>query len=108
MYYKLFVKNLTERIFHIAIREAEGRDYILRQTGLVGSTTVLMLSCNDPFYLPHLANTLETDSKIEVLAIKDSYDRLIDFRNIPETLEAPFFNRHTLSISRERAGTRFV
>ncbi len=108
MYYKLFVRNLSERIFHIARREAGSREYLLRQAGLVDSTSILMLGCNDPGYISHLADTLETDSKVQVLAVKDSRDRLVDFRNIPEAPDQPFFNRHTLSLDNESRGTVYA
>jgi len=108
MYYKIFVKNLSERIFHIAVREADSRDFVLRQTGMVDSTSILVLSCDDVHYLTHLADTLETDSKVQVLAIKDTYDRLIDYKNISHEFGQTFFNRYTLSLDTEPGATIYA
>lgn len=107
MNFKIFVKNLNERILHIAKSEAERKGYILKKSIDMHETSILHLSCDELICVRQLTETLETGYQTTVLSVKDNEGCDIDFRNIIETAHIQLYNRDTLSIQREEYASSY-
>ena len=101
MNFKIFVKNLSERVLHIAKNEAEKKGYVLNKLMDINETSILNLSCDNVSYIRNLAGTLETGYQTNVLSVKDNDGRDIDFYRFNENVDVLLYNRDTLTIQRE-------
>lgn len=101
MNFKIFVKNLSERVLHIAKHEADKKGYLLKKLAEVNRISILSISCDSVLYIGSLAKTLETGRKTNVFAVKDSGGNYVDFREMNEDVDIQFYSRETLSIQPE-------
>lgn len=97
MYYKLFVSNLSNRIFNVARREAFDRGNILRIADNFGNTHLLWLACQKNHEIADVVETLETDKNAKIISVESTSGKDIDFRILGAN-KKPFFNRYTLSL----------
>ena len=98
MYYRLSVKNLSDRIFNVARCESRQKGNLLSAVDLICSIRVLSLHCRKKSDLANIVGTLETEPNTEVVVVEDGDGRNVDFRLIKEERN-PFFDRNTLSLS---------
>jgi len=101
MNFQIFIRDLSERVLHIAKNEAERKSYTLKKVTEVNKMSILNLSCTSPAYIKSLVETLETGYKTNVISVIDGEGKHIDFHEIDEDLHVPFYNRDTLSMQRE-------
>ncbi len=98
MIFKLFVKDLGDRVLHIAKHESNWKGSYITKVGRVRRVTILSVLCDNNRYLAELVGTLETDRHTKVIAIKDSGSRYIDIAKIYETIEEEIITREMLSL----------
>lgn len=103
MIFKLFVKDLGDRVLHIAMNESSWKGSYITKIGKVRHITILSILCESDRYVANLVGTLETDRKTKVVAIKDGGSRYIDIRDIYSDIGEPIFNRETLCLIEEEA-----
>lgn len=97
MYYRLSVKNLSDRIFNVAKSESRTKGNLLSSVDYIGSVRILALHCKKKSDLANIVGTLETEPNTEVMVVEDDDGRNVDFRIIREERKI-FFDRNTLSL----------
>lgn len=101
MIFKLFVKDLGDRVLHIARIESSWKGNYIARIGKVKHITILSILCDDGQYLANLVGTLETDRNTRVIAAKDGSGNYIDLKHLYKAKNEPQIDSTALHLIEE-------